>query len=63
MVHEAPIIDNMIRKIKKEILIPICILLILVFSMDFLYSVKNPNTGKGITDYAKIQIEDLTNRE
>ncbi len=59
----APIIDNMIRKIKKEILIPICILLILVFSMDFLYSVKNPNTGKGITDYAKIQIEDLTNRE
>lgn len=59
----APIIDNVVKKIKKEILIPICIILITIFSIDLLYSLKNPNTGKGITDYAKIQVENITNKE
>ncbi len=59
----APIVDNVIKKVKKEILIPICIILITMFSIDFVYSLKNPNTGKGITDYAMIQIENITNKE
>lgn len=32
-------------------LIPVCIVLVCVFSADQMYSGKHPNTGKGITDY------------
>ena len=50
----APLIDNHIRKIKPKILIPICLLLILVFTIDQIYSFPHPNTGKGITIPQKI---------
>ncbi len=48
----APMLDNQIRKIKTNILIPICIVLLSLFITDQIYSSKYPNTGKGITDYA-----------
>lgn len=47
----APLLDNMIRKIKPGILLPICAALGILFAADVAYSSKNPNCGKGITDY------------
>ncbi len=46
----APLIDNKIRKIKPIILNIICVLLVLCFVGDLIYSKYKPNTGKGITD-------------
>ena len=48
----APILDNLIQKISRNILIPLCAALIILYSCDQLYSSKHPNTGKGITDYS-----------
>lgn len=45
----GPIIDNKLRKIKRFIIIPLCILLLSSFAYDLFYSYKNPNMGKGIT--------------
>ncbi|MGI6012149.1 MAG: DUF975 family protein [Ruminococcus sp.] len=47
----APVLDNLIRKIKGKILIPLCLILLLLFAGDAVYSTRFPNTGKGITDY------------
>ena len=52
----APIIDNFVRKANKKILIPICCALLLIFTVDVIYSQKYPNTGKGITDYGTQEI-------
>lgn len=46
----APIIDTLIRKISLKILVPICIALLMIIAFDQISSIKNPNTGKGITD-------------
>lgn len=54
----APAIDNLIRKIKLKVLIPICIALMCIYTGDQVYSSVHPNEGKGITDYdsqAKVQ--------
>lgn len=48
----APILDNMIRKVKLQILIPICAALLAIFTFDKIYSSKHPNSGAGITDYS-----------
>ncbi|MDD3361395.1 MAG: DUF975 family protein [Hespellia sp.] len=53
----APLMDNVIRKIKLQILIPICVILLGVFVADNIYSLKHPNAGKGITDYRQIQYQ------
>lgn len=47
----APIMDDLIRKIPKGIVITLCILLLLLLSCDLVYSAIHPNTGLGITDY------------
>ena len=47
----APLIDNHLRKMNQHVLRVICIILLVVFSMDVAYSFRHPNTGKGITDY------------
>ena len=47
----APALDNMIRKIKLKVLIPICIVLVCLFATDQIYSSSHPNEGKGITNY------------
>ena len=46
----APALDNLIRKIRLNVLIPVCIVLVCVFSFDHWYSSKHPNSGKGITN-------------
>lgn len=45
----APMLDNAIRKISPKVLIPLCMALVAVFCVDEIYSVKRPNTGKGVT--------------
>lgn len=47
----APLLDNVIKKIRFSILIPVCIIFMSVYVGDAVYSMKHPNTGKGITDY------------
>lgn len=47
----APLLDNHIKKIKTGILIPVCVVLVMTFLADQVYSGKHPNVGKGITDY------------
>ncbi len=47
----APLLDNVIKRIHLKLLIPACVVLLILFSGDQVYSGKHPNTGKGITDY------------
>ena len=50
----APLLDNLFEKIKPKIKTILCIILILFFSIDFIYSSIIPNTGKGISKEYKI---------
>ena len=43
--------DNLIEKIKPIIAKILCIVLLIIFSFDAVYSHFYPNTGEGITDY------------
>lgn len=45
----APLLDNLFRRIPKKIRMTICLILLLLFCMDLLYSGKHPNMGNGIT--------------
>lgn len=56
----APILDNSIRKIKDVVRRTICIVLVVIFAIDYVYSQFVPNTGAGITDYAQVE-EETTN--
>ena len=47
----APLLDNLFKRINRKIAVPLCIVLLVVFGIDAVYSMQNPNTGKGITDY------------
>lgn len=53
----APLLDNHIRKINNRILIPLCIILVCLFAVDEVYSIKYPNTGRGITEYITVKKE------
>lgn len=46
----APLIDDRIRKIKKSVLVPIAVVLVILFAGDLVWSKIQPNTGDGITD-------------
>ena len=45
----APLLDNMIRKARQKILIPMEAVLLVFFIIDVIYSAFVPNTGDGIT--------------
>lgn len=54
----APMLDNYLRKMKTQIAVPLCVILLSLFMIDQVYSFINPNTGHGITDYvSKIYIK------
>lgn len=53
----APMIDNFLKKINKKILIPVLSILVVVFLIDQIYSMKKPNVGAGVTSYSYIQEE------
>ena len=44
----APFLDYLFRRIPKKVLVPACLVLILFFCADLIYSGKNPNLGNGI---------------
>lgn len=46
----APIFDNLIHKITPVLKRTICIILLIIFTIDAVYSHFSPNTGEGITD-------------
>ena len=45
----APVLDNWFRRIPRKLLIPLCVLLVGVFTADMIYSNVHPNTGKGVS--------------
>ncbi|MBQ6539513.1 MAG: DUF975 family protein, partial [Oscillospiraceae bacterium] len=47
----VPALDTMWSKVKPRIISAICVVLLLLFSADLVYSSFVPNTGEGITDY------------
>lgn len=47
----APLLSYYYSKIKPKIAIILCTLLLILFSIDAIYSSKHPNTGEGITEY------------
>lgn len=51
----APGIDRWIQKINVKILIPLCLIFVMVFAADTVYSHYYPNMGEGITDYSSYQ--------
>lgn len=52
----APMLDNLLRKIRLRFCIPICVALILLFSADQIYSSTKPNVGEGITDNDRFNV-------
>lgn len=46
----APLLDDLYKKIKPKIKTTLCIILIIIFAIDFIYASINPNTGDGITE-------------
>lgn len=57
----APLLDNRIREIKKNVLVWSCLALLCVYAADCGYSIGHPNEGKGITDYQEV-LEDIEER-
>lgn len=47
----APLLDNVLRKVRLRVLLPICIGLVIICTADGIYSYFNPNIGRGITYY------------
>lgn len=47
----APLIDNFYKKININFKKVLCLILIILYSIDLVYSHKNPNSGNGITSY------------
>ena len=45
----APLLDNLIRRINRRVLVPLAVTLVLIIAADFVYSNFVPNTGYGIT--------------
>ena len=45
----APLLDNLIRKINRRVLLPLALTLLLILAADIVYSKMVPNTGYGIT--------------
>ena len=56
--HLKKAINTYLRKMKTQIAVPICVILLTLFMIDQVYSFINPTTGHGITDYvSKIYIK------
>ena len=51
----APGIDRWVQKINVKVLIPLCLIFLMVFAADTVYSQIHPNMGEGITDYSSYQ--------
>ncbi len=47
----APALDDLIRRWRLGVAVPVCLVLLTAFAADGLWSLHHPNTGQGITDY------------
>ena len=47
----APLLDNRIRVIRKQVIVWSCLILLGMYAADTVYSAGHPNEGEGITDY------------
>ena len=45
----APLLDRLIRKLPSRLLVLLSVFLLSALFADRLYSIRNPNIGKGIT--------------
>lgn len=50
----GPTLNELYDKIKPKIAIVICLVLIALYAVDFVYSYNHPNVGVGITEYKNI---------
>ena len=53
-----PLFDNVWARLKRKLVIPLCIALLALFVADIVYSHYVPNVGAGITDYEDYQSEE-----
>lgn len=53
----APVLDDLLRKVKPGLLMVVAVLLIMVYAGDQIYSTVNPNTGTGITEGVQVSGE------
>ena len=49
----GPLLNELYSKIKPRVSFTICLILVILFGSDMIYSTKHPNMGKGITDYGE----------
>ena len=49
----GPMLNNVFKKIPKNIAIMLCVVLVTFYGIDFVYSTLNPHTGYGITSELK----------
>ncbi len=45
----APMLDNLYKKIRRDLVKPVCIVLLVLFAIDVGYSAFHPNAGAGVT--------------
>jgi uncharacterized membrane protein len=45
----VPLIDSMTMRVRPKLLVAICLVLMVCFTVDLVYSCIHPNTGDGIT--------------
>ena len=53
-----PLFDNVWARLRRKLVIPLCIALLALFVADIVYSHYVPNVGAGITDYEDYQSEE-----
>ena len=56
----VPMLDAAVTKMKPKVLIPLCLVLLICFFGDLVYSHFYPNSGEGITDYGQEELADDT---
>ena len=52
----VPMLDAAVTKMKPKVLIPLCLVLLICFFGDLVYSHFYPNSGEGITDYGQEEL-------
>ncbi|MBR6045077.1 MAG: DUF975 family protein [Ruminococcus sp.] len=53
----GPMVDDVASKFPKKVTVTVCVVLIVIIVADAVYSYFEPNSGKGITDYARSVVE------
>lgn len=51
----APVLDNLYERLPRKLVILICLVLTILFSLDTVYSNRNPNIGVGVTSIIEMR--------